>query len=133
VKTLVGISLLVVLLAVEIAWSPVATATSLARPDDSLLARAVALNHPPASVMTTCPSPYMVRKGDTLTAIAARCGTNMTNLRRWNRLSSNRVRVGQVLITHGLSARPAAAPARGSKPIGMAPKPTPRIEPIILP
>ncbi len=43
---------------------------------------------------------YRVRKGDTLIAIAARHGTSVKQLRQWNNLRHDRIRIGQTLTLH---------------------------------
>ena len=40
---------------------------------------------------------YTVKKGDNLGKIASRHGVSINNLKRWNRMKSNKVRVGQRL------------------------------------
>ena len=44
---------------------------------------------------------YTVRRGDTLSEIASRHGVSIANLKRWNNLSNNRIRVGQRLEIRG--------------------------------
>jgi LysM repeat protein len=83
-----------------------------------------------SSSLVGCPNPYAVRSGDTLYSIAYRCGTTAANLRRWNGLSSDAVRPGQMLITRGYTA-PSTWSKTPSK--GVLPSPTPRIEPPIPP
>ncbi len=51
---------------------------------------------------------YVVRRGDTLFGIARERGVSVEQLRRWNRLSGNRIRVGQRLIVS--APNPAEAP-----------------------
>jgi len=46
-----------------------------------------------------CSNPYRIRSGDTLAAIALRCGVSVANLRQWNNLLSNTIRSGQLLNT----------------------------------
>ena len=41
---------------------------------------------------------YIVKKGDTLTKIANKYHTTVTNLKKWNRLKSDQIREGQKLI-----------------------------------
>ncbi len=41
---------------------------------------------------------YTVKKGDTLSAIASKFGTTVSNLKKWNSLSSNFLRIGQALL-----------------------------------
>ncbi len=50
---------------------------------------------------------YRVRRGDTLGAIAKRHGVGVSQLRKWNNLSTSVIRVGQRLSIHGGSAAPA--------------------------
>ena len=40
---------------------------------------------------------YTVKKGDNLGKIASRHGVTINNIKRWNRMKSNKVRVGQRL------------------------------------
>ncbi|MCO6449685.1 MAG: LysM peptidoglycan-binding domain-containing protein [Caldilineales bacterium] len=44
-----------------------------------------------------CGDSYRVRKGDTLAKIARKCDVKVSQLKRWNNLSSNRIRVNWVL------------------------------------
>jgi membrane-bound lytic murein transglycosylase D len=46
-------------------------------------------------------SRYRVRSGDYLGKIAQRYGVSISNLRRWNNLKSNTIRVGQSLVVYG--------------------------------
>jgi lipoprotein YgeR len=65
------------------------------------------------------PGYYRVQSGDTLTQIARKQGTSVSNLVRWNRLSnSNSIEVGQVL-----RVEPPAGQARTSTPSNAASKP----------
>ena len=45
-------------------------------------------------------TPYKVRSGDCLGRIASRYGVSVANLKRWNNLKSNNIRVGQVLFIY---------------------------------
>ncbi len=66
------------------------------------------------------PGYYRVQSGDTLTQIARKQGTTVSNLVRWNRLpNSNTIEVGQML-----RVEPPAGQARTSKPSKSASKPT---------
>lgn len=56
-----------------------------------MVALAVALS------VSARPSQYKVRKGDTLTAIAKRYDVSVTDLRRWNHIRRDHLKVGQVL------------------------------------
>jgi len=55
-----------------------------------------------ASRSTRTPSKitYRVRKGDTLSSIASRHSVTVTEIKRWNRLRSNSIRVGAALTIH---------------------------------
>jgi membrane-bound lytic murein transglycosylase D len=46
------------------------------------------------------PSHYSVRRGDTISQIAERNGVSTTNLKNWNNLTSNKIKVGQKLIIY---------------------------------
>jgi len=46
------------------------------------------------------PSQYSVRRGDTISQIAERNGVSTTNLKNWNNLTSNKIKVGQKLIIY---------------------------------
>jgi membrane-bound lytic murein transglycosylase D len=58
---------------------------------------------PPASV----PSTYRVKRGDTLTSIAARFNVTVNDLKKWNKLTSTRLDVGQKLALAPPSVRQA--------------------------
>lgn len=47
---------------------------------------------------------YRVKSGDVLGKIAAQHGVTITQLKSWNNLSSNLIRVGQTLVIHGSSS-----------------------------
>ncbi len=55
---------------------------------------------------------YRVRRGDTFLGIADRFSVSADDLRKWNRLGSNRVRRGMVLRIYTLGGAPEASPAR---------------------
>jgi len=55
---------------------------------------------------------YHVRRGDTFLGIADRFSVSADDLRKWNRLSSNRVRRGMVLRIYTLGWAPETSPAR---------------------
>ncbi len=55
---------------------------------------------------------YHVRRGDTFLGIADRFSVSADDLRKWNRLSSNRVRRGMVLRIYTLGGAPETSPAR---------------------
>lgn len=80
-----------------------------------------------------CPSPYTVRAGDTLAAIAQRCSVSVANLMRWNALKVQRVFIGQRLITRSSqTAAPKTTPVPAPRNL-VQPTPTPHIEPRIKP
>lgn len=58
------------------------------------------------------PTPYVVQKGDTLFLIARAQGVTVDQLKAWNDLGSDRIEVGQVLLTwgHGPTAAPQERP-----------------------
>lgn len=78
---------------------------------------------PEASSDISCGSTYRVRRGDTLTIIARRCGTTVTDLQRANNLSGSFIWVGQ-LLTVPQSGR------GGSWGSGPTPTPTPTLVPL---
>jgi membrane-bound lytic murein transglycosylase D len=55
---------------------------------------------------------YRVRRGDTLLGIADRYSVNPEDVRKWNRLKSNRVSRGMVLRIYALGGAPEARPSR---------------------
>jgi membrane-bound lytic murein transglycosylase D len=55
---------------------------------------------------------YRVRRGDTLGGIADHFSVNSEDIRKWNRLKSNRVSRGMVLRIYTIGGAPEAAPAR---------------------
>lgn len=115
-----GVSVLSLMTANRLAWlSPVRAGQRL-----------VLLSSAPRPASYACTNPYVVRPRDTMSAIAARCGTTVQNLMQWNRLRSSSVHTGQVLLTRGAVARSTPAPRQRARPL---PAPTPRIEPVIPP
>jgi membrane-bound lytic murein transglycosylase D len=101
-----------------------------ARVADIAEANDIAKNDPPEEgdelvVPVTVASPprtqhYKVRRGDTLVTVADRFGVSVEDLRRWNHLSSNTVRVGHTLAVsepvrlapHGRTRRTTAHASR---------------------
>jgi membrane-bound lytic murein transglycosylase D len=77
---------------------PRAPSVALASSSSSTAARAdvqrAARNTAPKTVT------YRVKKGDTLSQIAARHDVSVTELKRWNKLSSNNLRIGARLTIH---------------------------------
>lgn len=53
---------------------------------------------------TTCPNPYVVRSGDTLSLIAVRCGVTVYMIKQQNSLYSDLIRAGQVLYVRSAAA-----------------------------
>ncbi|MFW5972376.1 MAG: LysM peptidoglycan-binding domain-containing protein, partial [Bacteroidota bacterium] len=49
---------------------------------------------------------HVVRRGETLSGLASRYGTTVANIRQWNSLRSNNIRVGQRLTIHPKNAGP---------------------------
>jgi membrane-bound lytic murein transglycosylase D len=58
---------------------------------------------------------YTVRSGDALGSIAAKYHVNISDVKRWNKLSSNTIRVGQRLVIYKKGSGTVAAPV-SSKP-----------------
>jgi membrane-bound lytic murein transglycosylase D len=56
---------------------------------------------------------YKVKSGDVLGGIASKHGVTVSQLKQWNKLSGNLIRVGQTLYIH--SEKPVAS---GAKPAG---------------
>ena len=80
---------------------PVASSASL-----SLPAQATGGNSP-----GSCSNPYFVRRGDSLAAIASRCGISIAALKAANNLSGNVLHVGQMIKipSSGYSSKPGTA------------------------
>ncbi|MBR3029756.1 MAG: LysM peptidoglycan-binding domain-containing protein [Bacteroidales bacterium] len=57
---------------------------------------------------------YRVKSGDTLGAIARRYGTTVNNIKSWNNLRSNTIKVGQRLRIYGKGSAPATSTASSS-------------------
>lgn len=90
------------------------TLTTKATPTPSVRAMAI-----PAAPSSACTNPYIVRRGDTLVAIAGRCGVKVSDLQRWNEVGTI-IRVGQSLrtrstTTSSASIRNAVTPAPAPK------------------
>ncbi len=85
------------------AWAFLFVGQRLQMPTSGLEPAAVAAATTSTSVASApnCADPYRVQAGDTLSALAVRCGTNVTTLRDLNRLSSDVIRTGQTLILRG--------------------------------
>lgn len=83
----------------------------------------------PAWDKTACTNPYTVKGGDTLGKIAKLCRISIKNLKLWNSLKSDTIRVGQKLNTRAKNLLPGvggAAPAPPS-PAPPSPAPTPTV------
>lgn len=57
---------------------------------------------------------YKVKSGDYLGKIASRYHVTVNQLKNWNHLKSNNLRVGQVLVIYGRGGAPAASSAKSS-------------------
>jgi membrane-bound lytic murein transglycosylase D len=55
---------------------------------------------------------YRVRRGETLGGIADRFSVDSEDIRKWNRLKSNKVSRGMVLRIYTIGGAPEASPAR---------------------
>jgi membrane-bound lytic murein transglycosylase D len=66
------------------------TATAVASAAEKPAAAKPAASKPPATV-------YLVKRGDTLTSIAARFNLTVSDLKKWNKLTSSRLDIGQKL------------------------------------
>jgi LysM repeat protein len=104
----------------EVADAPVAAPSpTVSRPDPTPTLTPTP-TRTPAPTASPTPSPttssatsYTVKSGDTLSGIAARFGTTSKRLRNLNNLSSDLIRIGQVLKLPGASTpAPAPAPAK---------------------
>ncbi|EJT82677.1 MltD domain-containing protein [Pseudomonas putida S11] len=73
------------------------------QPNKAVFARAVAEAKAPVAARS-----YRVKRGDNLGAIAKANRVSVKDIKRWNRLSGNNVRAGQVLALRGGSAPSAA-------------------------
>ena len=69
-------------------------------------------------------SPYQIRPGDSLSALAARHGTTVERIRTMNGLPDDDLRAGDVLYLPGSHSVPAADPTSGL-PAAVAPTPLP--------
>jgi LysM repeat protein len=96
------------------------TASALWQP--SLHFGSASADHPSVAPATaqSCANPYTVRKGDTLAAIARRCGVSVATLQRLNGLRSDTLLAGQALYVRSTT--------RLSTTKVPAPVPTPRID-----
>jgi membrane-bound lytic murein transglycosylase D len=61
----------------------------------------------PARTQPASPTVYKVRRGDTLSAIAAKFNVSVNDLKKWNKLTSTRLDIGQKLSLAPVAARQA--------------------------
>jgi LysM repeat protein len=76
---------------------------------------------------------HMVETGQTLYSLAARYGVSMADLRRWNSIGADGIRVGQTLIVSekASSAKPEPTGAKEPIPVATTPRPKPTDEPVV--
>jgi membrane-bound lytic murein transglycosylase D len=74
-------------------------ADSLSIPSNKLVA-IKEVDYTPQSSLTNDRIAYKVKSGDALGKIAQNYGVSLTNLKSWNNLSSNNIRIGQVLYIY---------------------------------
>lgn len=67
---------------------------------------------------------YKVRRGDTLSAIGARVGASVAQLRAWNGIRGSTIRIGQTLKVPGPPPTPARTTASAGLPSRAAPAPS---------
>jgi len=67
----------------------------------------VAADVSPRTQPAASPSVYRVRRGDTLSAIAAKFNVSVNDLKKWNKLTSTRLDIGQKLSLAPVAARQA--------------------------
>lgn len=67
---------------------------------------------------------YKVRRGDTLSAIGARVGASVAQLRSWNGIRGSTIRIGQVLKVPGPPPTPARTTTSSALPSRAAPAPS---------
>ena len=58
---------------------------------------------------------HKVKRGETLGGIAARYHTSVSNLKRWNGIKGNTIRVGQKLAIYGRSGKPSEGGSQASQ------------------
>lgn len=68
----------------------------------------------PTATVTTPATLHSVRSGDTLSGIASKYGTTVSNLQSWNKLKGTTIMVGQKLVVKPGSTAPAPATASAS-------------------
>ncbi len=78
--------------------APAAAAPSQATQQGSTVAEAVQPHEDNTKPHTSKPVKHTVRKGDTLSEIAARYGVSVADIKRWNNLPNTRINIGQKLI-----------------------------------
>ena len=75
---------------------------------------------------------YKVKSGDYLGKIASRYHVTVAQLKEWNHLRNNNLRIGQVLVIYGRGAAPATKTASGTaaaKPAPAVSRPDPSVSP----
>jgi lipoprotein NlpD len=89
--------------------------------DDRRPAPAPAAKPPVAEPVSAAPGRYVVKRGDTLYAIALEHGVDYRELAQWNRLDDPaKIRVGQVLLVTPPQAAPAVQPDSARVEVGAA-------------
>ncbi len=79
----------------------------------------------PGSIVRADPSIWTVQSGDVLSSIAQRFGVTVEQLRTWNGLEGDRIRVGQALVLHAPEASNAEAALAAPEAAVQAPAPAP--------
>lgn len=126
-----GMALLVLLTAVAVVWpgaKMVPSANPLSEISDHLYVTVSGAETRYATwrlgdmarATAQCPNLYIVRSGETLYSIAARCNVSAVSIKQVNRLKSDRVWVSQRLI---IPASPATPPRSRPRPIHPTPQP----------
>jgi membrane-bound lytic murein transglycosylase D len=83
--------------------------SGVVRPSSARTQTAVATAAVPSTPSKTTPAPssYRVKSGDTLTAIAAKFNLTVNDLKKWNKLTSTRLDIGQKLTLAPVNLRQA--------------------------
>ena len=68
---------------------------------------------------------YTVQKGDRLASIARQFGVSVADLRMWNKLASDNITIGQVLMIGTNGSKSSAAPVKEVSTPAKAAEPTP--------
>ena len=80
----------------ETVIEPVETQTQVAEPVEAPKKQTTVSKTGPSTSSGTLK--YKVKKGDTLSGIAAKYHVSVTNLKKWNNLQSDKIQIGQTLI-----------------------------------